>query len=104
MKKNPLALAVAVGVAGLASTANSAMYVNADGSGEALIFPFYSGQSNNETYVNVINTTSHYKAVKVRLKEGEGGEETMDLNVYMGPNDYFSFGVYPMMILMEQEF
>ena len=93
MKKNQLSLAVAATAAGLASAAYADMYVNADGSGEALIFPFYSAQSNNQTYVNVINTTSHYKAVKVRVREGQAGEETADLNVYMGPRDYFSFGI-----------
>ena len=38
MKKNQLSLAVAATAAGLASAAYADMYVNADGSGEALIF------------------------------------------------------------------
>ena len=45
MKKNILSLAVASSVAGLAVSAQAAMYVNPEGTGEVLLFPYYNAQN-----------------------------------------------------------
>ena len=49
MKKNILSVAVASGVAGLALNAQAAMYLNPEGTGEVLLFPYYNAQNGNET-------------------------------------------------------
>jgi hypothetical protein len=91
MKKNLLSLAVAAGAAGMTSVASAQMYLNSEGTGEALIFPFYSVQSGNDTYIHVVNTTAQTKAVKVRMIESVDSLETLDFNLYLSPQDHFAF-------------
>ena len=93
MKKNILSLAVATSAAGMATVASAQMYLNDEHTGEALIFPFYSVQSGNDTYVSIVNTTDQYKAVKVRMIESQASLETLDFNLYMSPQDHFSFAI-----------
>ena len=93
MKKNILSLAVAASAAGMATVASAQMYLNEEGTGEALIFPFYSVQSGNDTYISIVNTTNQTKAVKVRMIESVDSLETLDFNLYMSPQDHFSFAI-----------
>ena len=93
MKKNLLSLAVAASAAGMAGLATAQMYVNSENTGEALVFPLYSTQGGNDTYIHIVNTTSDYKAVKVRMLEGTESLETLDFNLYMSPQDHFSFAI-----------
>jgi hypothetical protein len=93
MKKNLLSIAVAASAAGMASVATAQMYINPERTGEALLFPFYSAQSGNTTAIHIVNTTNQYKAVKVKIIEGYESFETRDFNLYMSPEDHFSFGI-----------
>ena len=93
MKKNLLSLAVAASAAGMTGLATAQMYVNSENTGEALVFPLYSTQGGNDTYIHIVNTTSQYKAVKVRMLEGDESLETLDFNLYMSPQDHFSFAI-----------
>jgi len=93
MKKNILSLAVAASAAGMTSLATAQMYVNTEHTGEALIFPFYSAQNGNDTLISIVNTTADTKAVKVRIIESQESEEVLDFNLYMSPQDHFSFAI-----------
>ena len=93
MKKSVLSLAVAAGVTGVMSAAHADMYINDKGLGEALIYPMYTAQNGNDTYISVVNTTGDSKAVKVRILEAENSQEVIDFNVYMSPEDHFSFAI-----------
>jgi len=93
MKKNILSLAVATSAAGVTGLATAQMYINTEHTGEALIFPFYSAQNGNDSLISIVNTTSDYKAVKVRIIEGMESDETLDFNLYMSPQDHFAFAV-----------
>jgi hypothetical protein len=93
MKKNLLSLAVAASAAGMTSLATAQMYLNPEHTGEALVFPLYSAQGGNDTYIHIVNTTAQFKAVKVRMLEGEESLETLDFNLYMSPQDHFSFAI-----------
>ena len=93
MKKNILSLAVAASAAGMTSLATAQMYVNTEHTGEALIFPFYSAQNGNDTLISIANTTAATKAVKVRIIESQESEEVLDFNLYMSPQDHFSFAI-----------
>ena len=93
MKKNILSLAVAASAAGMTGLATAQMYVNTEHTGEALIFPFYSAQNGNDTLISIANTTAGTKAVKVRIIESQESEEVLDFNLYMSPQDHFSFAV-----------
>ena len=93
MKKNILSLAVAASAAGMTSLATAQMYINTEHTGEALVFPFYSAQGGNDTLISIANTTAQTKAVKVRIIEGQTSQETLDFNLYMSPQDHFSFAI-----------
>src|SRR5690606_18908242 len=88
MNKKILSLAVAAGLTGVvAGTAQAAMHVNDKGMGEALVYPFYSTEGGNDTYVHVVNTTAYTKAVKVRFIEARNSQEVLDFNLYLSPED-----------------
>lgn len=93
MKKKVLPLAVGAASAVVMSAAHAAMYVNERGTGETLIFPFYSAENGNNTLVNIANTTDGYKAVKVRVLEAQNSQEVIDFNLYLSPKDHFSFAI-----------
>ena len=89
-------LAVGVGAASgmvLPISAQAAMYLNHQGTGETLIFPFYSSESGNATLINLVNPTPGYKAVKVRVLEAQNSQEVLDFNLYLSPEDHFSFAI-----------
>jgi len=91
MKKKLMPLAVGAAIA--ASSAQAQMFLNTDGTGEILVFPFYSAENGNSTNVNITNTVNQAKAVKVRIIEGENSQEVLDFNVYMSAEDHFSFAI-----------
>jgi hypothetical protein len=86
MKKKLVSLAVVTALAGGMSAAQ-AVHVNSDGLGQVLLYPFYSVESGNDTYVTVVNTTDATKAVKVRFLEGMNSQEVLDFNLYLSPRD-----------------
>ena len=90
MKKNVLTLAVA---GAIATSAQAQMYLNPDNTGEVLIYPFYSADNGNATYIHVVNTTPLYKAAKVRIIEAENSQEVRDFNLYLSPHDHFAFEI-----------
>jgi hypothetical protein len=88
MKKQAMSLAVTAALLGGAvSATGQSMYIDEGGLGEVLIYPFYSAANGNDTYVQVVNTTSNTKAVKVRIVEGQNSQEVLDFNLYLSPYD-----------------
>ncbi|MEE4202845.1 MAG: hypothetical protein V2I45_04400, partial [Halieaceae bacterium] len=71
------------------------MYLNEQGRGEALLFPFYSAQNGNTTTVSISNTTSDAKAVSISIHEAKNGMQVLDFNAYLAPNDSFDFVIAP---------
>jgi hypothetical protein len=55
--------------------------------------PYYNTNNNFQTAFSVRNTTSDYKALKVRLRESGNSNDVLDFNVYMSPQDVFTFTV-----------
>jgi len=92
MKKNLLSIAVAASVAG--TSAHAAMYVNPEGTGQVLLFPYYNAENGNETSIHIVNTTNDAKAVKVRIMEYTNSQEVLDFNLYMSAEDHFSFTIF----------
>ena len=97
MKKNALSMAVAASVASLtlasAHINASQMYINQEGTGQVLLFPFYDAENGNATNFHVVNTTSAAKVVKVRFLEYKASYEVLDFNLFLSPKDHFAFGV-----------
>ncbi|MEQ9465307.1 MAG: hypothetical protein RJQ10_16720 [Haliea sp.] len=92
MKKNIMSAAVAATLLG-ASAAN-AVFVNSEGHGQALIYPFYTVEGGHDTYINLVNTTDQTKAVKVRFVEAMNSQEVLDFNLYLSPQDHWSAVVF----------
>jgi hypothetical protein len=76
-----------------------AVFVNPDGTGQALIYPYYTVQSANgdtfNTYVSLVNHASAAKAVRVRLRESRGGKEVGALNLYLAGHDTWTGALVP---------
>lgn len=93
------ALAAAV-FAGLGIGSAHAVYQDANGIGQALIYPYYTVQQDSSgnsfnTYLSVVNTTATGKVVKVRFREGKNSREVLDFNLYLSPNDVWTGAIVP---------
>ncbi len=101
MKRTSLTTAVIAGIAGVAGISNlaNAVYLNGDGLGQALIYPYYtvnpSNGSANSTALTIVNTTNQGKAIKVRFLEGYNSREVLDFNLYMSPYDVWTGQIVP---------
>ena len=97
MKPPPGSLALALAAAFAPSS--GAVYLNPDGQGDALIYPYYTVQSVDgnafNTYISVSNATSAVKVAKVRFREGRNGRETLSFDLYLSPNDVWTAGLVP---------
>lgn len=69
------------------------MHINDKGLGESLIYPFYSTESGNDTYIHVANTTAYSKAVKVRFIDAYNSAEVLDFNLYLSPEDVWTAAI-----------
>ncbi len=92
MKRNSLTTALLAGLAGAAGLASTAQAINLnpDGLGQVLVYPYYTVNNGNDTYVSIVNTTNRGKAVKVRFLEGRNSKEVLDFNLYMSPYDVWA--------------
>jgi len=95
MNKKTLSTAVLAGLTGIAGivSVSNAVHVNPDGTGQVLIYPYYTTRSDNVTLISVVNTTEDAKAVKVRFIEGVESFETRDFNLYMSPFDVWTASI-----------
>ncbi len=92
MNKKSLTTAVLAGLTGIAGivSVSNAVHVNPDGTGQVLIYPYYTTRDDNDTLISVVNTTDDVKAVKVRFIEGENSQEVLDFNLYLSPFDVWT--------------
>jgi len=91
------ALLAGMGAIGAAGTAQ-ATYLSPDGTGQVLIYPYYTAQTPtaSTSYVtafSVVNTGVSAKAVKVRFREGKNSREVLDFNLYLSPKDVWTGAV-----------
>jgi hypothetical protein len=93
MLKNKLfATAVAAGI--MAPMSAQAVYVSLDGSGQALLYPYYNVNDGNVTFVSVTNTTAVPKALKVRFREGTSSHAVFNFSLYLSPHDVWVAALY----------
>ena len=97
-KRKALSGAILGGLAAAAGSAH-AVYQDPNGLGQALIYPYYTVQSQNgnafNTYMSIVNTTSTGKALKVRFREGKNSREVLDFNLFLSPNDVWTAALVP---------
>ncbi|MEO7741782.1 MAG: hypothetical protein ABIR98_02450, partial [Usitatibacter sp.] len=96
-KRKALFTAVLAGL-GTVGTAE-AVYLNPNGTGQVLVYPYYTVQSAGgnawNTYLSVVNTTSRAKALKVRVLEGKTSAEVLDFNLFLSANDMWTAVIVP---------
>ena len=106
MKKNVLALSIAVGLLGLAggahavtdpgiaAVAGSKLTNNVDGIGHILLVPYFTSQAANSTLINIVNTdTVNAKAVKVRFRGAANSDDIFDFQVFLSPADVWAASI-----------
>jgi hypothetical protein len=76
-----------------------AVRYDAGGTGQALIYPYYtvrsaSGSAYN-TYITVTNQRTDAKVLRVRFREGRSGAEVAGFNLYLGPEDSWAGVLVP---------
>jgi hypothetical protein len=72
-------------------------------SGSVLLYPYYTvradGGGNSTAYydtlISVVNTTTSFKAVKVRFLEGKRSAEVLDFNLFLSPRDVWTGACAP---------
>lgn len=70
-----------------------ALSLNPGGTGQVLVYPYYTVNGNQQTLVSVVNATNRVKAVKVRFLEGRNGKPVLDFNLYLSPFDVWTGAV-----------
>ncbi|MEO8671833.1 MAG: hypothetical protein ABI411_11000 [Tahibacter sp.] len=93
MKRSRLIFAVAVSLAGLIHTVQ-ALQINPDGTGQVLIYPYYTVNANNSTLLSVVNATAKAKVVKVRLLEGYNGQDVLNFNLFLSRFDVWTGSIF----------
>ena len=106
MNRKNLTAAVLAGLAGVVGIAGSAQAVNInpDGTGQVLLYPYYTTNAGNITLLSVVNTSDDAKAVKVRFMESENSAEVLDFNLYMSAYDVWTAAITPMPDVMLEPF
>jgi len=91
--KTKVAYSAVLATLSLAAGTAQAAYLSEQGTGQVLLYPYYTVQGGMDTYVSVVNTTSRAKAVKVRFIEGRGSFEVLDFNLYLSAYDVWNAAV-----------
>lgn len=86
-------------ILGCLPCAASAVSLNPDGLGQALIFPYYTVQSSGgnpfNTYLSIANHAADAKALRVRVREARNSREVASFNLFLSPNDMWTGAVIP---------
>ncbi len=65
----------------------SAVYVNSRGTGQALLFPYYTVNAGQQTILSVVNTTPRTKLAEVSFREAYNGRVVLRFDVVLAPHD-----------------
>jgi hypothetical protein len=70
--------------------ADSAMQINDNGTGQVLIYPYYTVRSEINSLLSIVNTSDEVKAVRVKFREGKNARNVLDFNLYLAPYDVWT--------------
>lgn len=88
--KTKVAYSAVLATLGMAAGSAQAAYLSETGTGQVLLYPYYTVQGGYDTYLSVVNTTSRAKAVKVRFIEAKASAEVLDFNLYLSRQDVWT--------------
>ncbi|MEW8627542.1 MAG: hypothetical protein AB2551_17475 [Candidatus Thiodiazotropha sp.] len=72
------------------TSATFATHINHDRTGQVVLLPYYTVNTNFITNFTVTNTSGKFKAVRVRLLESRIGADLLNLNLYLSPYDVWN--------------
>jgi hypothetical protein len=84
----------ALGLLCVAVSAQSAMYLDASGRGQVLIFPYYTVNAGQSTLLTVVNDSDKGKLVYVRASEGMNDRKVLDFSLFLAPHDTWAGAVF----------
>ena len=85
-------LCAALLAAGLSSGSN-AVQLSSTGTGQVLLFPYYTVRNGFVTQVSLTNTQANIKAVKLRFREARKSRSVFDFNLFLSANDTWTGAV-----------
>ncbi len=66
------------------------MTLGSRGTGQVLLYPYYTVNRQQQTIFTVTNTTSNGKVLYVWIREGENGRALLGFSVFLAPHDFWS--------------
>ena len=85
-------LCLSVGM--LCAQAAPAMTLNPRGTGQVLLFPYYTVNRHQQTLISVSNLTAAAKVVRVRFREAYNGREVLDFNVFIAARSTWTSALF----------
>ena len=79
---------------GFTASAAAQMELSTDGTGDVLIFPYYSVSGGEWTEFAIHNGSDHSKALGLRVREGLGGNDAIDFHIYLAAGQTFEGRLY----------
>jgi len=80
----PLSLCL---LAAVAAAPAQAVFINPNGTGQALIYPYYTVNDGQQTIFSLTNTTERVKVVQVNFREAYNGRLVLRFDVVLGAHD-----------------
>jgi hypothetical protein len=90
LNKKLISAAVLSAVGAGAAQATS---LSQDGTGQVLLYPYYTVRNGTDTLITVVNSTGRAKALKVRFLEGMNSKEVLDFNLYLSKYDVWTAAI-----------
>ena len=76
-----------------ANAGANAMYLSTNGTGQVLLFPYYTARGGTVSLMSLVNTTTQAKAVRVNVREARGGFVVAQFNVYLSAKDVWTAAI-----------
>ena len=83
----------AAGIGGTTAASANAMHVSSNGTGQVLLFPYYTARGGTVSLLSLVNTTMQAKAVRVNVREARGGFMVAQFNVYLSAKDVWTAAI-----------
>jgi hypothetical protein len=79
-----------VGLLSLPAAPTHAVMIDPDGTGEVLLYPYYSVNAGQQTLLTLVNHGNTGRAVKLHFREALNGRSALSLNLYLSEFDVWT--------------
>jgi hypothetical protein len=93
-RMNKPLLGLAISACLVAAPSAQALHLTSNGSGQVLLFPYYTVNSDNQTLVSIVNSTDRGKATRLLFREGRNSRVVMELSIYLAAHDVWTGSVF----------